>query len=124
MFTFDYPVYIYKLECTKTGRVYIGKTCNPEKRHKHHLFMLRARKHVIEEMQADFDKYGESSFVFTVLESVNRKPVDGKAHYTDAEREKQTMLEYRSYLPQFGYNYKDRYFYLTRNGVTRCLVET
>lgn len=124
MFTFDYPVYIYKLECTKTGRVYIGKTCNPEKRHKQHLFMLNARKHVIEEMQADFDKYGESSFVFTVLESVNRQPISEKAIYTDAEREKQIMLEYRSYLPEFGYNYKDRYFYYTRNGVTRCLVET
>lgn len=124
MFTFDYPVYIYKLECTKTGRVYIGKTCNPEKRHKQHLFMLKARKHVIEEMQTDFDKYGESSFVFTVLESVNRQPISEKAIYTDAEREKQIMLEYRSYLPEFGYNYKDRYFYYTRNGVTRCLVET
>lgn len=121
---FGYPVYIYKLECTKTGRVYIGKTYSPERRHKHHLFMLRAKKHVIEEMQADFDKYGESSFVFTVLETVKREPVNGQALFSDALREKQTMLEYRSYLPEFGYNYKDRYFYLTRNGVTRCLVET
>lgn len=119
-----YPVYIYKLECIKTGRVYIGKTYSPERRHKHHLFMLRAKKHVIEEMQADFDKYGESSFVFTVLETVKREPVNGQALFSDALREKQTMLEYRSYLPEFGYNYKDRYFYMTRNGVTRCLVET
>ena len=119
-----YPVYIYKLECIQTGRVYIGKTYSPERRHKHHLFMLRAKKHVIEEMQADFDKYGESSFVFTVLETVKREPVNGQALFSDALREKQTMLEYRSYLPEFGYNYKDRYFYMTRNGVTRCLVET
>lgn len=104
-------VFIYKFECMKTGRVYIGKTRNPENRERTHMAALRHKHHHIELMQSDYDKYGEQNFAFSILESVDRKPCrNGTDSFTDAAREKEIMMEYQSYVPERGYNYKDPYF--------------
>lgn len=109
-------VSIYKIECLKNGYVYIGKSSRPESRKRTHLYTLRKGKHPVEQMQSDFDKYGEDAFVFTVLEEVKREAIlceDGQWRFMDSLREKETMLQYKSFLPEFGYNYKDQYFHPT-----------
>ena len=64
-------------------------------------------------MQSDFDAYGESAFVFEILDVVEREAVkdtDGKIRFTDCIRERERMIQYQTYDPGHGYNYKDRYF--------------
>lgn len=109
-------VYIYKLECIKNGRVYIGKTINPETRKQVHMSQLRCSRHSSKLMQADYEQYGADAFVFTVLEKVERYGITNKKgalQYTDSLREKELMLQYKSNLPEYGYNYNDHYFHPT-----------
>lgn len=106
--------YIYKLECIKNGRVYIGKTVCPAMRKKNHMNSLRRGKHPIALMQADYERYGADAFVFTVIEKLERvctRDENGSWHCTDSSREKELMIQFKSFLPEHGYNYKDVYFY-------------
>ena len=52
--------------------------------------------------------------MFTVLETAERHCIDNKKgalQYTDSLREKELMLQYKSNLPEYGYNYNDHYFH-------------
>ncbi|PHL10690.1 NUMOD3 domain-containing DNA-binding protein [Enterococcus faecium] len=71
--------YIYKITFLKTGKFYIGQTCNLNKRKKRHLEELRLNKHHSIYFQRAYNKYGgtNSDFLFEVLfESKNKKEID------------------------------------------------
>lgn len=113
METFKTQITIYGIQCVPTGRIYIGKTCGYEGRIRSHMSLLRCHKHRNALMQSDFDAYGESAFVFEILDVVEREAVkdtDGKIRFTDCIRERERMIQYQTYDPGHGYNYKDRYF--------------
>ena len=55
---------IYKIYCKKTNKYYIGQSVNVESRLKAHLNELKNNKHINQELQSDFDSYGEDSFIF------------------------------------------------------------
>lgn len=95
----NFPRKVYAIRHNATNRVYIGSSCHVDKRLKSHIFALRARKHPIEDMQADFDKYGED-YTFTILEDV--------LVYEDRVKEYEWMLKYQSQIRGIGYNYKDQ----------------
>lgn len=59
---------IYKILCLGNGKIYIGSSSCIEKRRKTHIAKLRLRKHINRFLQSAFNKYGESSFVFSILE--------------------------------------------------------
>ena len=54
--------YVYLLKNKVTKRVYVGRTCCPEKRFQQHISALRSKRHNNDLMQKDFDEYGENSF--------------------------------------------------------------
>lgn len=111
---FNQTVYIYKLECLKNGRVYIGKTLNPERREKDHFCALRNSYHPNELMQAGYDRYGDKAFRFTVIATTERIS-NGRispAQFADSMVEKAFMVFYHSNSKEYGYNYKDNYFCL------------
>jgi group I intron endonuclease len=63
---------IYKIECNED--CYIGGTTKPfHLRWRNHLHELRAKTHHNSLLQNLFDKYGEDSFKFTILEEVENK---------------------------------------------------
>lgn len=65
---------IYKITCVDNGMMYIGKTNNIKVRKASHLAYLRNNHHQVQNMQNDFIKYGESSFVFeTILKGLHQK---------------------------------------------------
>lgn len=79
---------VYKITCLKNDMFYIGSTVNPEIRFKMHLLDLRYGKHCNYKLTCDFNKYGESSFKFEVVESfmisISRKELYKKEqHYLD-----------------------------------------
>ena len=55
---------IYKIYCKETNKYYIGQSVNVESRLKTHLNELKNNKHINQELQSDFNSYGEDSFVF------------------------------------------------------------
>lgn len=97
----DYPITIYAIRHNVTNRVYVGSSKNAEKRIKSHLSQLRGHRHIVEDMQSDFDKYGED-YTITILEEV--------FNYQDRLKEYDWMVKYNSHIRGKGYNYKDVIF--------------
>ena len=97
------PTFIYSITNTKNGKVYIGRTTNPQQRFVLHRNRMIAGTHPCELMNIDCKKYGIESFRMDVLEEVK------EGSYGDAEF-KYIFLN-KSYDPAFGYNYKDRFCY-------------
>lgn len=59
---------VYKITNTVTGQVYFGSSVNMRKRHNEHFARLRVGKHGNQRLQRSFNKYGEVSFVFEIVE--------------------------------------------------------
>lgn len=106
----EFESYIYKIECKANKKVYIGKTFNPERRWKLHINSLRRGKHPIEDLQRDYERYGESAFAFSLICRSAHTCIDGIRNI-DSIEEKRQMEHYKSYLRECGYNYRDPYFY-------------
>ncbi len=94
----NFPRKVYAIRHNVTGRVYIGSSCRVDKRFNQHINALRSHRHPVEDMQADFDQYGED-FTMTILEHV--------ATNADRDREYDWMKKNQSYVRGVGYNYKD-----------------
>jgi Straboviridae intron-associated endonuclease 1 len=61
---------IYKITCTANKRIYIGSATNLRERSRQHFRFLRQNKHHNQHLQRAWNKYGEQSFTFEVLEQV------------------------------------------------------
>lgn len=61
---------IYRIRNTINGKKYIGSTCNSGSRFAHHQAKLRRGVHDSPILQAAFNKYGDASFVFEIIEHV------------------------------------------------------
>lgn len=70
----DQPLFggdIYRITCLNNGRVYIGSTIrSPRQRWLEHLHYLRAGTHHSRHLQKVFNKHGEPSLSFEVVERV------------------------------------------------------
>ena len=86
--------YIYKIENTVNGKVYIGQTKDPERRKKEHFGGLKRNKHENPYLQSAWNKYGEDSFYFEVI--------DGGENYNQLE--KYYIEKYKSNNSNYGYN--------------------
>ena len=72
---------IYKIECIKNGRVYIGQTKHLETRKREHRNDLRKNKHHSILFQRAYNKYGEKAFKHTLIEECNISNVDEREIY-------------------------------------------
>ena len=97
-----YPRKVYAIRHNVTNRVYIGSSYHVDHRFKSHLYKLRAHKHHVEDMQEDFDKYGED-YTLTILDDI--------AWRSEKDKEYEWMKKYQSHIRGIGYNYKDHSFY-------------
>ncbi len=61
---------IYKITCLANKRIYIGSAVDLLKRKQTHFGALRQNKHYNPKLQNAWNKYGEETFVFEVLELV------------------------------------------------------
>lgn len=59
---------IYCIENIKNGRAYIGQSSNISRRWAQHKSDLRAGRHDNEHLQRAWNKYGEKSFLFSIVE--------------------------------------------------------
>jgi len=90
---------IYIIENVINKKIYIGSAKNFKKRHSNHVKDLRAKNHHSIRLQKDWDLYGENSFLFKILEIVDKKS------YVKIYIIEQKHLDYKkSYLDIIGYN--------------------
>ena len=83
---------------------------------------LRSHKHHVEDMQSDFDEYGDNYTIIILEENVGFK---------DRYKEYQWMEKYQSHIRGKGYNYNDPHFVIrsqpkhliTFNGETKALSQ-
>lgn len=59
---------IYRITCLSNGKCYIGSSCDIRRRKLEHVNALKRGKHYNAYLQKAWDKYGESSFVFSIIE--------------------------------------------------------
>ena len=64
---------IYQITNTVNGKFYVGSAVNLGGRYSQHLSDLKLQKHANGRLQNAWNKYGEDSFVFSVLEFVDDK---------------------------------------------------
>lgn len=95
------PFYVYAIKNNVTDKIYVGRTCNPERRWQTHMYDLRARRHNVSDMTIDYHKYGKESFSFEVV---------GAYKTEDMAKTMETfyMKVLRSQNPAYGYNHLDR----------------
>lgn len=93
-----YPRYVYVMRNTVTNRMYVGSSNNPEKRLQGHLAYLRTNRHSVEDMQRDYNEYG-NCFELNILDTINS--------VIESHKEYDWMVKLKSYERGRGYNYKD-----------------
>ena len=69
---------IYSITCLVNNKVYIGRTCEVNRRKREHFKKLTSGKHCNKHLQASFNKHGKDSFVFNVIEIVNNSCVKSR----------------------------------------------
>lgn len=87
---------IYMIKNTDTGKVYIGSAVDIQARWREHRWQLKHGFHHSIYLQRANDKYGESSFEFSIIEEVpNESLLIREQHWLD---------HFQSYKYIFGYN--------------------
>ncbi len=94
-----FPRYVYAVRHNPTGRVYVGSSKDPEERMRIHMWVLRQGRHIVEDMQKDFNDHGED-YSFFILDTI--------LDLEEKDREYEWMEQFGSHIRGKGYNYKDR----------------
>ena len=61
------PACVYQIVNAANNKIYIGETTQGELRWKNHLVMLRGNYHPNHKLQADFNKFGEDAFKWSII---------------------------------------------------------
>lgn len=87
---------VYVITNTSNGKVYVGQSVNCKERWKSHQNQFRNGKHFNKHLQRAYDKYGEASFTFYLLEMCDQCDMD--------ERERYWIELLQASNPDLGYN--------------------
>ena len=60
------PMVVYIIKNEVTGKIYVGRSSNLKVRVQQHMNLLRRGMHPVEDMQADFDEYGDHFRVIVI----------------------------------------------------------
>lgn len=75
---------IYSIINKENGKIYVGQSVNPTNRKYQHFSQLRGNYHPNHHLQHSFNKYGEDSFEFGILENcANEKLNDNEEWWID-----------------------------------------
>ena len=67
---------IYKISCSANSKFYIGSSINIETRFKQHKSKLKKNCHSNKHLQSAWNKYGEVSFTFEILEIIQENNIE------------------------------------------------
>jgi len=87
---------IYQIRCLVNNKIYIGSAVVFSRRSNTHKCRLRKGDHHSSYLQNAWNKYGESNFIFEIIEEVEKtKLIEREQYYLDLNK---------SYLRENGYN--------------------
>lgn len=89
---------VYCISNNVNGKMYIGSSTHVNKRLQEHKSALIRQDHHNSHLQKAWNKYGEESFSFTIIEVINGDMVAIR------KREQYWLDYYQSYNPSIGYN--------------------
>ena len=72
---------IYKIKCKKNNKVYIGQSSDIKSRFRNHKSSLKNNKHENNYLQYSYNKYGENSFTFELLEECDQNVLNEREIY-------------------------------------------
>ena len=79
------PSGIYKITCEANGKFYVGSAVNIQKRWQTHRSHLKMNRHVNKHLQNAWNKYGEKTFKFSVVEqTLPEKLIEAEQRWIDA----------------------------------------
>lgn len=87
---------IYKIKNLENDKIYIGQSVTVRRRVKEHMNKLRDNKHENKHLQNSWNKNGEKSFVFELVEYCDREELNSREVYW--------MNYFKSYEKKHGYN--------------------
>lgn len=93
-----FPRTVYAIQHNITKRIYVGSSNDIESIYRSHMSALRNHRHNVEDMQSDFDKYGENYSLF-ILDEIKEFSEIGKKY--------EWMGILKSNIRGTGYNYKN-----------------
>ena len=96
IFIVDMNCGIYKIENVENNKIYIGSSINLDSREYKHFWMLNKNIHDNNYLQNSFNKFGEDSFFFEIIEICSSNELIVKENYY--------INKYNSNNPEFGYN--------------------
>lgn len=96
-----FPRNVYAIQHNVTKKIYIGSSNDVTARYWSHIYQLRSNKHNVEDMQDDFNRYGENYSLFIIDEIKN---------YDERHKEYKWIEKYETFIRGKGYNYKDHIF--------------
>lgn len=88
---------IYKIKNIVNGKFYIGSSTELKRRERTHFKLLKDGRHINPKLQNSYNKYGESNFVFEVVEYI-KNPQDS------LKIEQKWIDNTKSYLDSVGFN--------------------
>lgn len=98
---------IYRIVCVKNGRYYYGSSVNVYKRWSSHKGALRRKAHNNPIMQNVWNKWGESSFRFELVEKVlTEKLLNVEQEYLNEHVGKSNCMNILDYTPHSALEYK------------------
>ena len=85
------PACVYQIVNTATNKIYIGQTTQGELRWKAHLSRLRGNCHRNPKLQADFNKFGEDAFEWSIIKEYpkDKKLLESKERQLIKQYEKE-----------------------------------
>lgn len=93
-----YPRTVYAIQHNVTKKLYIGSSKDVRTRYLGHLSQLRNGNHPVEDLQNDYDEYGEDFSLF-ILATINDS--------SERRLEYEWMRRYNSNVRGIGYNYRE-----------------
>jgi len=87
---------IYKIKNIVNGKCYVGQSIDIRNRIKKHIIELKSNKHNNQYLQYSWNKYGESNFIFEIIETCSPEELFFKEGYW--------INEFKSLNKNFGYN--------------------
>jgi group I intron endonuclease len=74
---------IYKIYCIENGKMYIGQSCDIERRFKEHKKCLKSkkRKHNCAHLKNAWNLYGEDKFIFEIVEECDINIINEREQY-------------------------------------------
>jgi group I intron endonuclease len=81
---------IYRIYCVPSGKYYVGSAVNVRLRRNHHYHLLRAGTHHSIALQRAWNKYGEESFRFEIIEEVEPSQLFERENYWFQKQQEET----------------------------------